>query len=142
MEYPISLMKKLLTDNAIKEYFLQYETHILPKDILLLVFNNLCKIKQEYYYGGQLKHEYLYINRERNGTEKWWYENGQLKSEIPYVNGQLHGTNKQWYDNGQLRYEIPYVCATNIIKDDVCTTNIIFDDVKLDDDSWNRKRMV
>ena len=56
-----------------------------------------------YYFNGNVKEEYEFINfEEKNGEFSSYYENGGLQSDLEYLNGQPSRTCSWYYPSGNL----------------------------------------
>ena len=66
------------------------------------------KIKETYYYRGQLESKIKYKNDNLHGLCTWWYSSGHPQSKVSYINGNLHGVCTWWYPSGQLEFKVIY----------------------------------
>ena len=104
MENPQSLTIKQFVDHVLKEYFPNYNTHILPKDILLFIFKNLCNLTEQYSRYGESWNIILSFDENKYKIYREYCNTyGQLLKYVPYVNDKIHGNVICWYNEYHYR---------------------------------------
>lgn len=88
--------------------------YFLKKELDLIDFNNFYKSSfwldavkdgdyKEWYNGGILKEQGIFIKGKKNGEYRQWYENGNLMAKQNLIDGKEEGEITTYYETGGLK---------------------------------------